>query len=98
MLFVVAETFAQLGWSFFRNPRLLEYLHRMERASHGTRGSLQLLLRELKSAAVILVAVIVIASIAIGPFVQQAIKNIRLPAGQFLVSTDLRTDLPRGRS
>jgi len=75
-LFAVAEVISQVKWSWFTEPRYLADLDRFDKASRGAMGSMQLLLHAPRDAIAITAAFVMVASLAIGPFAQQAIKTV----------------------
>jgi len=74
-LVAVAQVLGQLRWMWFRNPRPLLDLHRIDSASRSSLGALLLLLRAPSNALILLGTVITTISLAIGPFMQQSIKT-----------------------
>jgi len=75
-LAAVAEVIGQLKWTWFRRPRSLLDLQRFDQASRGAYGSLLLLFQAPGDALGVLAAVLMIASLATGPFAQQAVRAV----------------------
>lgn len=86
MLVAVCEVLSQLKWSWFSRPRPLSDLQRFDRASRGAYGSVQLLFVAPTNVLVVLGALIMITSAAVGPFTQQAVKTVNCP--QYLARTN----------
>lgn len=87
MLVAVAEALGQLKWSWFSQPasssaaavtpRPLHDFHVFDRASRGILGSMRLLgTVKHRNILATLGALVTILSLAIGPFTQQALKNV----------------------
>ncbi|KAK8137285.1 hypothetical protein PG984_005225 [Apiospora sp. TS-2023a] len=74
----LSEILGQLKWSWFQGPRgrPLADLEHFDKASRGPLGALQLLFRVPRSPLGLLASVAMIASMAIGPFTQQALKAV----------------------
>ncbi|KAL0930142.1 uncharacterized protein CTRU02_214962 [Colletotrichum truncatum] len=93
MLALLAEIIGQIKWTWFtERTRPLHHLQDFESASRSVLGSIKLLgvviwTRGLTSSALLVVAasVATIASLAVGPFAQQAVKTGSCPS---LLSTD----------
>lgn len=77
ILLVVAEIIGQTKWSWFsRQPRPMNALQRFDSASRGLLGSMSLLFTAPGSIFSLAGSLVVIVSLAMGPFAQQAIKSI----------------------
>ncbi|KAL5318279.1 hypothetical protein ACEPPN_013338 [Leptodophora sp. 'Broadleaf-Isolate-01'] len=74
MMMAVAECISQLKWIWFKNPRSLADLTTFENASRGPWGSTQLLITLRFHHIAALGALVTIVTIAVDPFVQQAIR------------------------
>ncbi|KAF9877503.1 monoamine oxidase n [Colletotrichum karsti] len=79
VVLITAEVMGQAKWSWMASPRPLRHVKRFDDASKGAWGSLKFLLHTWKSPPTVLGALIVIASYAIGPFSQQAVKTYPCP-------------------
>ena len=82
-LVAVSEIIGQLRWAWFRKPRPLFDMHQIDRAGYGALGAMRLLPKARENLSLLLGVIIVITSIAIGPFAQQSVRIItcerRLP-------------------
>lgn len=108
MLVAVAEVIGQLKWAWFTTGRPLTHLQVFDRASRGVWGSLQLLFVAPLSALAVVGGLLTILSLAIGPFTQQAVRqvdcqraspklNSSVPAAHFLnISSDFLSSFNRG--
>lgn len=108
MLVAVAEVIGQLKWTWFSTGRPLSHLHVFDRASRGVWGSLQLLFVAPLSFFAVIGGLLTILSLAIGPFTQQAVRqvdcqrhsprqNSSVPAAHFLnISSDFVSSFNRG--
>ncbi|KAG6364268.1 hypothetical protein INS49_005867 [Diaporthe citri] len=76
MLAAVAEILGQVKWSWFSRPRPLNNLQHFDKASRGLIGSLCLPLVASKNLVAVVGSLVVVLSLAIGPFSQQAIKSV----------------------
>lgn len=77
ILLAVAEIIGQTKWSWFsRQPRPMNALQRFDSASRGLLGSMSLLFTAPGSIFSLAGSLVVIVSLAMGPFAQQAIKSI----------------------
>lgn len=76
ILTAVAEILGQLKWSWFSRPRPLNNLQHFDNASRGLIGSLALPFIASKDLFAVVGSLVVILSLAIGPFAQQAIKSV----------------------
>lgn len=77
ILLTVAEIIGQTKWSWFsRQPRPINALQRFDSASRGLIGSMSLLFTAPGSIFSLAGSLVVIVSLAMGPFAQQAIKTI----------------------
>lgn len=77
ILLTVAEIIGQSKWSWFpRQPRPMNALQRFDSASRGLLGSMSLLFTAPGSIFSLAGSLVVIVSLAMGPFAQQAIKSI----------------------
>ncbi|KAH9204479.1 hypothetical protein DL95DRAFT_116049, partial [Leptodontidium sp. 2 PMI_412] len=74
MMMAVAECISQLKWIWFKDPRSLTDLTTFENASRGPWGSVQLLFTLKFHHIAALGAIVTIVTIAVDPFVQQAIR------------------------
>ncbi|KAH7391646.1 hypothetical protein BKA64DRAFT_747158 [Cadophora sp. MPI-SDFR-AT-0126] len=74
MMMAVAECISQLKWIWFKDPRSLMDLTTFENASRGPWGSAQLLFTLKFHHLAALGALVTIVTIAVDPFVQQAIR------------------------
>ncbi|PVH73496.1 hypothetical protein DL98DRAFT_538297 [Cadophora sp. DSE1049] len=74
MMMAVAECISQLKWIWFKDPRSLTDLTTFENASRGPWGSAQLLFTLNFHHLAALGALVTIVTIAVDPFVQQAIR------------------------
>lgn len=76
MLVAVAEILGQVKWSWFSRPRPLSNLQHFDNASRGLIGSFALPFIASKDLFAVVGSLVVVLSLAIGPFVQQAIKSV----------------------
>jgi hypothetical protein len=77
ILLTVAEIISQAKWSWVsRQPRPMNVLQRFDSASRGLLGSTSLLFTAPGSILSLAGSLVVIVSLAMGPFAQQAIKSI----------------------
>ncbi|KAH7314336.1 hypothetical protein BKA65DRAFT_516622 [Rhexocercosporidium sp. MPI-PUGE-AT-0058] len=74
MMMAVAECISQLKWIWFKSPRSLADLTTFEEASRGPWGSTQLLFTLRFHHLAALGALVTIVTIAVDPFVQQAMR------------------------
>ncbi|KAK0123470.1 hypothetical protein ONS96_010453 [Cadophora gregata f. sp. sojae] len=74
MMMAVAECISQLKWIWFKDPRSLTDLTTFENASRGPWGSAQLLFTLKFHHLAVLGCLVTIVTIAVDPFVQQAIR------------------------
>ncbi|KAF6809400.1 hypothetical protein CPLU01_15511 [Colletotrichum plurivorum] len=93
LLFTVAGVVGQTKWSWMAKPRPLRHVERFDDAGKGLSGSLRLFLVTRKPSLIVLGATVVIASYAIGPFAQQAVKTYSYAI--FYDYFGLREDLQR---
>ncbi|KAJ2973479.1 hypothetical protein NUW58_g8926 [Xylaria curta] len=75
LAFVVAEVISHAKWAWFDTAHPLQHLEKFDAASRGVWGAIQLLLITYKPHMAFLGALIVVLSLAIGPFTQQAIRT-----------------------
>ncbi|KAK2023243.1 hypothetical protein LX32DRAFT_708586 [Colletotrichum zoysiae] len=75
VLLIVAEVMGQAKWSWMASPRPLRHVEQFDNAGKGAWGSLKFLLNTWKPTPTMLGALVVIASYAIGPLSQQAVKT-----------------------
>ncbi|KAH9887509.1 hypothetical protein F4778DRAFT_797454 [Xylariomycetidae sp. FL2044] len=90
MLVAVAEVISQAKWAWISKPRSLGDLQVFDQASRTVSGSFWLLSTAPKSTLGAVGAVVTILSLAIGPFTQQAIKNV----GCLQEHPELRASIP----
>lgn len=76
MLSALAEILGQVKWSWFSRPRPLNNIQHFDNASRGLIGSLVLPFIASKNLFAIAGSLVVVFSLAIGPFAQQAIKSV----------------------
>lgn len=76
MLAAVAEILGQVKWSWFSRPRPLNDIQHFDKASRGMIGSLSFPFIATKNLFAVVSSLVVILSLAIGPFAQQAIKSV----------------------
>lgn len=76
ILTAVAEILGQVKWSWFSRPRPLNNLQHFDNASRGLLGSLALPFIASKNLFAVVGSFVVVLSLAIGPFAQQAIKSV----------------------
>ncbi|KAF2133089.1 hypothetical protein P153DRAFT_271492, partial [Dothidotthia symphoricarpi CBS 119687] len=76
MLFGVEETISQAKWLWYRRPHSLRHIARFDEAARGPWASLLLLFKLRRLDSILLGCVIIILSVGIGPFTQQALKSI----------------------
>ncbi|TID14532.1 hypothetical protein E2P81_ATG08484 [Venturia nashicola] len=87
LVVVVEEIVGQLKWLWYKTTRPLRHLSDFDQAARSPWGSLLLPFRIKRVNLALLGALIVVLSLAIGPFTQQAIKNV-----------SCETDLPFDKS
>ncbi|KAJ2981404.1 hypothetical protein NUW58_g6695 [Xylaria curta] len=77
MLLILTSGVGQLQWSWFLHPRSLKDVVRYHEAAEGPLGSLSWLCRyHIRQPLTALAAVIIIAAVAVDPFVQQLVKPV----------------------
>ncbi|KAF3035961.1 hypothetical protein E8E12_006950 [Didymella heteroderae] len=76
VLYGVEEALSQMKWLWFRRPRSLRHLEYFDAAARGPGGSLFLPFRLRRLDSVFIGCLVVIFSVGIGPFTQQAIKAV----------------------
>lgn len=80
VLVVVAEVIGQKKWFWFSSaPRPISHFQRFDSGSRGLLGSLRLVFTAPGSPTALFGSLIIILSLAMGPFSQQAIKSIECP-------------------
>ncbi|KAJ8123657.1 hypothetical protein ONZ43_g450 [Nemania bipapillata] len=75
LAFVVAEVISYKKWGWFDTTHPLQHLDKFDAASRGIWGAIQLLFITYKPHMASFGAILVILSLAIGPFTQQAIRT-----------------------
>ncbi|KAI1128314.1 hypothetical protein F5Y10DRAFT_177003 [Nemania abortiva] len=75
LAYVVAEVISYKKWGWFDTTHPLQHLEKFDAASRGVWGAIQLLFITYKPHMASFGAVLVISSLAIGPFTQQAIRT-----------------------
>lgn len=104
ILTAVPEILGQVKWSWFSKPRPLNNLQHFDKASRGLIGSLALPFIAPTNLFAVVGSLVVVLSLAIGPFAQQAIKsvdcvqnvsdmNASVPIAHFLGQGDFATTL-----
>ncbi|EUC47687.1 hypothetical protein COCMIDRAFT_34755 [Bipolaris oryzae ATCC 44560] len=76
MVVVAEEVISQLKWLLFRRPRPLWQLEHFDTATRGPWGSLLLFFRTRSLGAAFVGCIVIILSVGIGPFSQQAVKSV----------------------
>ncbi|EUC38784.1 hypothetical protein COCCADRAFT_32149 [Bipolaris zeicola 26-R-13] len=76
MVVVTEEVISQLKWLLFRRPRPLWHLEHFDSAARGPWGSLLLFFRTRSLNAAFVGCIVIVLSIGIGPFSQQAVKSV----------------------
>ncbi|KAI0468549.1 hypothetical protein F4859DRAFT_490727 [Xylaria cf. heliscus] len=93
MLLILASGIGQLQWSWFLHPRPLKDVVRYHEAAEGPLGSLGWLYRHhIRQPLTALAAVIIIAAVAVDPFIQQLVKPVDCKRFE---NEDLRASIPR---
>ncbi|KAF4432741.1 hypothetical protein CGCF415_v007693 [Colletotrichum fructicola] len=77
MLVAVAEVIGQMKWRFFDDQqRPLSYLQRFDHASRGVLGSIKIIWVARSSIVTVVAALVMVTSVAVGPFTQQAVSTV----------------------
>ncbi|EMD89921.1 hypothetical protein COCC4DRAFT_68261 [Bipolaris maydis ATCC 48331] len=76
MVVVAEEVIGQLKWLLFRRPQPLWNLEHLDTAARGPWGSLLLFFRTRSLDAAFVGCMVIILSVGIGPFSQQAVKSV----------------------
>ncbi|KAF1933598.1 uncharacterized protein M421DRAFT_984 [Didymella exigua CBS 183.55] len=102
VLYGVEEALSQIKWLWYRRSRLLRHLEYFDAAERGPGGSLFLLFRLRRIDSVFIGCLVIIFSVAIGPFTQQAVKAVpcNVPSAAIkssiqVVNTNGNVDYPR---
>ncbi|KAK1847774.1 hypothetical protein CCHR01_09616 [Colletotrichum chrysophilum] len=77
MLVAVAEVIGQMKWRFFDDQqRPLSDLQRFDHASRGVLGSVKIIWFARSSIVTVVAALVMVTSVAVGPFTQQAVSTV----------------------
>ncbi|KAE9574806.1 hypothetical protein CGMCC3_g9326 [Colletotrichum fructicola] len=91
MLVAVAEVIGQMKWRFFDDQqRPLADLQHFDRASRGVLGSVKIIWVARSSFVTVVAALVMVTSVAVGPFTQQAVSTV--PCSQAIPG--LKASLP----
>ncbi|MCJ1381373.1 hypothetical protein MMC17_004483 [Xylographa soralifera] len=75
MMYVLAQSLSQMKWLWYSKPRQLRDLEAFDDASRGPWGAVKLIWRLRASHTAALGALLIIASLAVGPFLQQIVST-----------------------
>ncbi|KAF4903085.1 hypothetical protein CGCVW01_v013167 [Colletotrichum viniferum] len=91
MLVAVAEVVGQMKWRFFDNQqRTLSDLQRFDHASRGVLGSVKIIWVARSSIVTVVAALVMVTSVAVGPFTQQAAPCSKAGNGTILCPRPVR--------
>ncbi|KAF2124602.1 hypothetical protein P153DRAFT_350814, partial [Dothidotthia symphoricarpi CBS 119687] len=93
LVLVAEEVISQLKWMLYRQPSSLQHLAHFDTASRGPWGSALLLFRTRKLSTALLGCIVIVFSVGIGPFTQQAAEAV--PCDRPLESAEATISISR---